>query len=51
MKHLITLTDKDITGTEELSNAKPRIAVGKIVHLNDFATSEQVIWQRLCSVY
>ena len=34
LKHLITITDKDITGSENLSSAKPRIAVG-VVLLDD----------------
>ena len=35
MKHLITITDKDINGSEKLSSAKPRIAVGVILFDND----------------
>jgi len=35
MKHLLTITDKDITGTDGLSNAKPRIAVGVILFDED----------------
>ena len=31
MKNLITLTDKDIIGSDKLSSAKPRIAVGIVL--------------------
>ena len=31
MKHLLTITDKDITGSEKLSTAKPRIAVNAVL--------------------
>jgi len=31
MKHLLTLIDKDITGQDKLSHAKPRIAVGLVL--------------------
>jgi 8-oxo-dGTP pyrophosphatase MutT (NUDIX family) len=31
MKNLITITDKDITGIENVSTAKPRIAVGVVL--------------------
>jgi hypothetical protein len=31
MKHLLTVTDKDITGSEKLSAAKPRIAVNAVL--------------------
>jgi hypothetical protein len=31
MKNLISLTDKDIIGSEKLSLAKPRIAVGIVL--------------------
>jgi len=46
MKHLISLTDKDITGSDKLSLAEPRIAVG-IVLLdanNNIALSHIGIW-------
>ena len=46
MKHLITLTDKDITGSDELSNAKPRIAVGIVLFddKNHITLSHIGIW-------
>lgn len=31
MKQLLYITDKDITGSDKLSNAKPRIAVGVVL--------------------
>ena len=31
MKHIITITDKDITGSDKLSSAKPRIAVNAVL--------------------
>lgn len=31
MKHIITITDKDITGADTLSSAKPRIAVNAVL--------------------
>ena len=31
MKHLLTITDRDITGTDKLSNRPPRIAVSAIL--------------------
>ncbi len=31
MKHILTITDKDITGSDKISNAKPRIAVNAIL--------------------
>ena len=46
MKHLLSLTDKDITGSDKLSLAQPRIAVG-IVLLdadNKIALSHIGIW-------
>ena len=35
MKQLITITDKDITGSDNLSSAKPRIAVGVVLFDSD----------------
>jgi len=31
LKHLLTITDKDITGSEKLSTAEPRIAVNAVL--------------------
>ena len=46
MKHLITITDKDITGSTSLSSVKPRIAVGIVLFDNDnnIALSHIGIW-------
>jgi len=46
MKHLLTITDKDVTGSEELSAAKPRIAVGVVLFDgdNNIAISHMGIW-------
>jgi len=35
MKTLLTITDKDITGSDKLSSAKPRIAVGVVLFDSD----------------
>ena len=46
MKHLLTITDKDIIGSDELSPAKPRIAVGIVLldDENNIALSHIGIW-------
>ncbi|MDD4296884.1 MAG: hypothetical protein PHC69_07990 [Ruminiclostridium sp.] len=31
MRHILTITDKDITGSDKLSSAEPRIAVNAIL--------------------
>ena len=46
MKQLISLTDKDISGSDKLSSAKPRIAVGIVLFddQNNIALSNIGIW-------
>ena len=31
MKHILTITDKEITGSDKLSTAQPRIAVNAVL--------------------
>lgn len=35
MKHILTITDKDITGSDKLSDAEPRIAVNAVLFDED----------------
>ena len=46
MKQILTITDKDITGSEKLSTAEPRIAVGIVLFDDDnnIALSHIGIW-------
>ncbi|MCL2362938.1 MAG: NUDIX hydrolase [Defluviitaleaceae bacterium] len=46
MKHLLSITDKDITGSDKLSSAEPRIAVGIVLFDDDnnIALSHIGIW-------
>ena len=34
MKHIVTVTDKDINGSDKLSTAEPRIAVNAVLFIN-----------------